>query len=94
MSDHENAPAAPAGDIVQTLYGDQWASYGPRVERWSGADDVEVASPAEGETPQFWSVFAFDPEHRWWWVADVADEAKARMVAAALLLNINPSWPR
>lgn len=83
--DHDNEMAVPAGDKLVTL-GDRAVSYGPRLE-FDGS--VEPCAPMAA---QFWGVYRWAGRDRWWWIADVADEESARMVAAAYLLNIKPEW--
>lgn len=85
-------PAAPAGDTVVTLYGDRWASFGPRVDRQM--TDGLISMPCAPSEADSWSVFVFNPQARWEWIADAVDRATARMIAAAHLLDIQPSHMR
>ncbi|WP_164073052.1 hypothetical protein [Stenotrophomonas maltophilia] len=77
--------AVPPGDKVVNL-GDRSVSYGPRQD-FNGS--VEPCAPMAA---QFWGVYRWAGKDRWWWIADVADEATARAVAAAYLLNVKPDW--
>ncbi|OWR33648.1 MULTISPECIES: hypothetical protein [Stenotrophomonas] len=82
---NDNELAVPAGDKLVTL-GDRSVSYGPRQE-FDGS--VEPCAPMAA---QFWGVYRWAGKDRWWWIADVADEDTARVVAAAYLLNVKPDW--
>ena len=85
---------APGFDDVVTLYGDIWASYGPREEAdlTDGRQDV-ACEPKDAEV---WSVYVYTHAvwGRWEWIADAKDRETARMIAAAYMLQIRPSRMR